>query len=107
MALDEIAIIDADFIGRKNMFLYRIRAELEKPTPVKATETSPVNKPNKKPTVEPAEMSLNVLIERLATAVNLSADDLAEAILEMRQIRFDEQQDRLKARLLGGTKHER
>lgn len=90
------------------MFLYRIRAELEKPSPVKATETSPVNKSNKKPTVEePAEMTLNVLIERLATAVNLSADDLAEAILEMREIRFDEQQDRLKARLLGGTKHER
>lgn len=86
------------------MFLYRIRAELEKPST--STETSTV-KPNEKPTVEElAEMSLNVLIKRLATAVNLSADDLAEAILEMRSIRFDEQQDRLKARLLGGTKHD-
>lgn len=83
-----------------NMFLKNVHGELDKPSKssVKSSEV---------PTVKPAEMSLNVLLERLANAVGLSADDLAEAVLEMRQIRFDEQQDQLKARLLGGTKHER
>lgn len=77
-----------------DLFLKNVRGKLDKPSTVKSTE-------------KPAEMSLNVLLERLANAVGLSADDLAEAVLEMRQIRFDEQQDQLKARLLGGTKHER
>ncbi len=81
-----------------DLFLKNVRGKLDKPSTVKSTE---------KPTVKPAEMSVNVLLERLANAVGLSADDLAEAVLEMRQIRFDEQQDQLKARLLGGTKHER
>ena len=76
-----------------DLFLKNVRGKLDKPSTVKSTE-------------KPAEMSLNVLLERLANAVGLSADDLAEAVLEMRQIRFDEQQDQLKARLLGGTKHD-
>ena len=67
---------------------------------VKATETSTV-----KPTETSTKMSAKDLLEHLANVVGLSANDVVEAVLEMRQIRFDEQQDRLKA-LFGGTKHD-
>ena len=74
------------------MFLANVRGKLDKPLTVKTSE------------VKPAEMSVSVLLERLANAVGLSASDLAEGVLEMRQIRFDEQQAQLNAldRLLGG-----
>ena len=96
-----------------NLFLKDVRSELDKPSTVKSSEV-PTEKPVKIKSakssevepVKPAEMSVNALIERLAKVVGLSASDLAEAVLEMRQIRFDEQQAALKA-LFGGKKHER
>ena len=79
------------------MFLRQIRDEL---STVKATETSTV-----KSTETSTKMSTKDLLVHFANVVGLSANDVVEAVLEMRQIRFDEQQDRLKA-LFGGTKHD-